>query len=695
MTEKKGTALRRRWGQRIAKRQQDLLQFHTSGNTVVDTYRIEKKTEAQADRYNILFSITETIKPSLYSQTPKPMVQRRQRDRNNLSVLGATLIQEAAITYTMDEQDFDDIIRSALEDFLLPGMGQVWLRYQPTINQIAQQDDDENDIIGEDGKVVTTDEVVYEQVVMEYTHWKDFLWGKAPKWAKVPWVARRVYVDRLSSVQLLGKEITRKLKFSHSTQGVANDNMDIDADTCAIWEIWDKKTRKVLWLADCYEDDMLKVVPDFLKLAEFYPCPEPMRAVTTNNKFTPRPFYSQYQAQAEELNEITYRIRILVDALRVIGIYDSSVTALKNLLGGKGNKMVPVDGWATVQEKGGLKGVVDFLPLETVINTLMQLYDARERVKTEIYEITGWSDIIRGVSKASETLGAQQIKAEWAGARLKDLQKTVQRFCRNTLRIAGEIIAEHFTPEMLLLMSGIEDDIQANPQLAQAFQKSVELLHNEKERCALIDIETDSTLVPDEASDKKERMEFVSGVGAFLQQAVPAMQQTPAMGPVLGEILMFAIRGFRSARTLESTFQSFVQQMTSNPPQQPGKEGGDNSAGAIASAEAKKADTAVKGQLGQAQIQQDAKEHTDNLQLEMAKEQNRHAEKLQELRIRAAELGIKEQDSNAKAFEAQQSRIQDSIEKAHDRQHEEEARAAESEDRAADRAAANRGADNA
>jgi hypothetical protein len=41
----------------------------------------------------------------------------------------------------------------------------------------------------------------------------------------------------------------------------------------------------------------------------------------------------------------------------------------------------------------------------------MELYKARDIVKKEIYEITGFSDIVRGQSKASETLGAQQIKA--------------------------------------------------------------------------------------------------------------------------------------------------------------------------------------------------------------------------------------------------------------------------------------------
>jgi hypothetical protein len=64
-------ARRGKWANRIAQAHKDYNDLHTSGKKTVDTYRIEARSAAQQDKYNILYSITETIKPSMYSQTPK------------------------------------------------------------------------------------------------------------------------------------------------------------------------------------------------------------------------------------------------------------------------------------------------------------------------------------------------------------------------------------------------------------------------------------------------------------------------------------------------------------------------------------------------------------------------------------------------------------------------------------------------
>lgn len=678
------TASRRQWASRIAKAQQDFQTFHKSGNEVVDQYRIESKSSTQQDKYNILYSITETIKPSMYSQTPKAEVRRRQVERSNPTVLAATLLMEAALQYTVEEQDFDDIMNSVVEDFLLPGMGTAWCRYEPTIAQVPAMDYTQDPPVQmkQGNKLVTNPEIQYEKVVFDYVLWKDFLCSRARRWSEVKWVARRVYLDKPDFKTKFPNIPLSKVRFVTSKDGVANDNQTLAEQQVAVWEIWDKVTKQVIWFTDCYEDDILKVEGDILRLKDFFPCPRPCRAVTTNNKFLPRPFFSQYQAQADELNDITYRIRRLARALKAVGIYDQSVPALQTILSGGDNRMIPVDNWQTVADKGGIKGAVDFLPIVDIANVLLQLYDARERIKGEIYEITGWSDIIRGVSKASETLGAQQIKAEWAGARLKLLQKDVQRFVRDLFRIAGEIIAEHFQPDMLLSIAGI--DQKENPEewakLAPIFKDVMNMLRTEKDRCALIEVETDSTLAPDEANDKKERMEFVGAVGAFLQQAIPAAQQTPALAPVLGEILLMAVRGFRGARTLEGTFQTFIQSMQNQPLQQQGKEGGDNGQ---AAAQAKVEDTKAKTGIAQAELAEEARQFNTDLQLEQQKETNRHNEKMQELDLRAREVRVKEQELGL----ADHTLVTDQANINIDRQLGERARQEEREDRAADRAA--------
>lgn len=660
------SALRGKWANRILQATRDYQKFHESGKRVIDQYRIEensRRTEQQ-DKYNILYSITETIKPSMYSQTPKPEVKRRHLDTTDPIAIGAAALLEGAIQYQIDDQDFDEVMRAAVEDLLLPGLGTVWLRYVPTLRTVAVTDAANNPVMEDDGVTPkTTDEVVYEHVALDYVHYRDFLSSRARNWAETWWCARRLYLTKQDMIDQgidPAKAALVTFKTSSDKQVVASGETLPVEDQATVWEIWDKRGRQVIWLCDQYEDDVLKVASDFLKLEAFFPCPRPMRAVTTNNKWVPRPYFSQYQAQADELNDITQRIRKLAKALRVVGVYDQSTPALQNILTGVDNKMVPVDNWAMMQEKGGIKGTVDFLPIIDIATVLIQLYDARERVKNEIYDITGWSDIIRGVSKASETLGAQQLKANWASARLKLLQKDVERFVRDIFRLMGEIIAEHFGNDMLMGMAGITAEYLAqSPAIAQAFKQVVQTIRTDKDRCAIVGIESDSTLLPDEANDQQARMEFLSAAGAFLQQAVPAMEQYPPIAGLLGEMLVFAVRSFRSARPLEQAFEQFRQQIATNPPQAPQQQqqsgANDNGAGqaqaAQISAGVKQQDIQAKVQLGEQQNAIASHSNQTNAMLEAVKEKNRHDEKTAELALREREVNVREHELGIKSVQ--------------------------------------------
>ena len=90
----------------------------------------------------------------------------------------------------------------------------------------------------------------------------------------------------------------------------------------------------------------------------------------------------------------------------------------------------------------------------------------------------------------------------------------------------------------------------------------VQLLRNDSVRGFRIDIETDSTIEPDEDAEKQRRMEFVQMVGGFMQQAGAMAQQSPMLVPVMVETLLFAARGFRAGRQLESTLEQVGAQLS-------------------------------------------------------------------------------------------------------------------------------------
>ena len=106
---------------------------------------------------------------------------------------------------------------------------------------------------------------------------------------------------------------------------------------------------------------------------------------------------------------------------KVVGVYDQAAKGVGAILTGNENTMVPVADWGQFSEKGGMKGAVDWIPLEMIVLALDKLNVARDTIKGQIYELTGIADIVRGDSKASETLGAQKIKAQFASIRIKKL----------------------------------------------------------------------------------------------------------------------------------------------------------------------------------------------------------------------------------------------------------------------------------
>ena len=154
---------------------------------------------------------------------------------------------------------------------------------------------------------------------------------------------------------------------------------------------------------------ILDVKDDPLQLDGFFPCPKPMAANVTSSNFMPRADYIFAQDQFNELDEINTRITWLTRAAKVVGVYDKASEGIQRVFNqGAENQMIPVDNWAMFAERGGIKGQIDWIPIDQVVNAIDHLRQYRQDKVQQIYEVLGISDIMRGSSKASETAAAQQ-----------------------------------------------------------------------------------------------------------------------------------------------------------------------------------------------------------------------------------------------------------------------------------------------
>lgn len=492
--------------------------YRDDAESVLDTEFV-KSGKAQ---FNILWSNVQVLQPAVYGRDPKPEVVRRYKDRDPIG-LAASEILERCLTTSIDMQPFGDSIKAARDDYLLCGRGTVWVRYVPHFGeekretvylQRVQGDlDEESGEYGEDtythesGEAYEEDPenpmqfddanepfilgdsyrpIVHEEVVVDYINYKDFGHTPSTVWGKVPTVWRREEMTRDQLVKRFGKEIGEQVNLTKSVSNVDEKALNNYADIfkrAEVYEIWCSQRRKVYWISPGYHKGPLDVKDDPLKLRGFFPCPKPLYSTLTHDTLVPVPDYVQYQSQANEVDELTARIDLLTQALKVSGAYDSSFEELGEILKGGDNKLVPVDNWAMFADKGGLKGVMTFLPIKEIAEVITILGDQRIKAKQDLYEITGISDIIRGQSNPNETLGAQRIKGQFASLRLEDRQSAVAEFVRDTIRIMAEIISEHFQPNTIKEMSGWmgttsaknadKRNAEAMQQIAQAQQSAM------------------------------------------------------------------------------------------------------------------------------------------------------------------------------------------------------------------------------
>jgi len=663
---------------------------------IVKRYRDDNRSQNSNEtaKFNILWSNVQTLVPAVYSKLPMADVSRRFGDNDQVGRVASQIIQRA-IDYEIEHYpDFRATMKNAVQDRFLGGRGVAWVRYEPHLVERDMPEDglqvtedaDEEDAANETGPETnqTYEEIEYECAPTDYVHWKDFGHSVARTWEEVTIVWRWAYMTREALIERFGEESAKKIPLDSGPQTLTSYGQSSKEHTRAkICELWDKETGKVYWFSK-NSNYIIDERDDPIEVEGFFPCGKPLYATLTSDSLVPVPDFVLYQDQATELDILSDRIDGLVKALRVRGVYDASQPTLQRLLTeGDNNTLIPVDKWMAFSEKGGLKGSIDILPLDVIAATLINCYRAREDIKSQIYEITGISDIIRGQTSASETATAQQIKGQYAGLRLRAMQEEVALFASSLIKLKAQIMCTKFQPQTLLQYASAQQMSEADQQL---IPQAIELLKDSPLSNFRIDVEADSLVQLDEDQNKRNRMEFLQAFGGFLGQALPVGRESPEMIPMLVEVMKFGIGAFKQAESIEGTLDSALEQMKAaasqpkppepNPEQmkmQAQQQSDQMRMQADAQAAQMKAQIDVQAQ--QARVQADMQIEQMKLQADAQLEQMRQQMKMQELqyldqfnrykaqldsstRIMVAEIGAKAQvDKVREAEEAANTEV--------------------------------------
>ncbi len=370
-----------------------------------DMFRAEGSYEDQ--RFNIQYSNVQTTLPALYSNTPTPDVRKRWHDKLDQSGASriAAQIVERNLVCSLDAYDFDGVMKGVVRTALLTGRGIPRVRYEP-------------ETMGDD-----TNPVIMHKVRAENVKWRDVLFGPCEVWEDLPWLAFRHYFTREDL-----EEINPKIGASLELNYVVKEGKDDPAadstpnvwKRAIVWEIWDKATRSVVWLAESHDAEPLRVDQDPLELMDFWPCPKPYYPAETDDTMVPMVPVKIIKSLADELEEITKRIQALTRILKWRGFADPSLN-LESFEASTDGDLTPAsEDISTMLNSGGLERHIWLMPIDQAVNVLQALYLQREQVKAVIFEVTGISDILRGATDPNETLGAQEIKANfgtWCGTR--------------------------------------------------------------------------------------------------------------------------------------------------------------------------------------------------------------------------------------------------------------------------------------
>lgn len=619
-----------KWDARITKAEKYLKTWQEHGDNVYKRYKDKREGSdggSAIKKVNLFYANVNTLKESLFNSLPKADVKKIHKGNYNDQVARvACMIANRVLDYETEcAPDFGEAINLCVLDRLVPGLGQLWCSFD------VEEDDTGMPVQGT------------EKIKVEHLYWRDFLWEPAKQWSKVGWVARKLHLTKEDFIKKFGQELLDAIGAPSATQDDYN-MQDIDKDKICVYEIWDKKTKKVLYRYKGYESNLAEM-DDPLQLAKFFPCPRPLIANVDSEEFLPITDYHLAQDQYNQLDVLYARISLIIDALKVAGIYASDQgTSIGRMLQEGENKLIPVDNWAMLKEQGGIAGLIEWYPVQNVVQVLEKLQQQFEAIKGLLAEVSGMSDIVRGDSNQYETAKAQQIKAQFASVRLTGYQRDVAEFVRDTMRIMADLAFGLYSDQKLVTIVG---DIDEPDQ--QYVQAAAQILRSDERSKYVINIQADSLTQADWALEKGQKQEVVQVLGSMVGQTMQMVEQVPEMAMLAVQMIKFAISGYKGASELEGWIDQQLDQM-----QKKAQEAAQNPQPPKPSEAEQKAQGEMQKLQMEAQIKQ--QESAQSMQLEQQKmefEQQRMQMELEhEQRMNAMEIRMKELELQFKQREA-------------------------------------------
>lgn len=617
-----------------------------------DAEDCQKEYTAQGKNYNIFYSNVQTLDSNLCINNPKPDIQRRFLKKMDADKLKSNTYAEVArilsgaVEYVVDVSNVDAIMKKDVHNSDVVGRGVAWIEYNPTIS------------VDENGE----EYVSFRDIHLDSLKYDEYLCSSAECEADVWWKARRHLLTRKDIYERFGYSTDdSELQYS---PGNGKDN-DTILKRGEVWEIWDKNDKKRIFILMNHKNhELLEESDDPYRLESFFPCDE-LCFIHENNSIVPVPEYMVYKKQAVLLETVEKKIAQISDSLKYVLVAGSQDKSVANQITAAQNGDV-----ITIQSndvQGSIANMLCVVPVKDAVETIEYLETLKERIKQNIYDITGISDLMRGMSDPRETATAQQIKGLFGSLRFQDRQNMVQNHRKRIYRIIAEIVAEHYDEATLSEMTctylptkeektGLElkiKTLQANSQEVTqqiidryndivnvpTWESVIGILRSDRLRNYTVDVETTATAFDDHeqqtAAIDKLTQTYI-GMAQLAEQLSPELIKgfIPIIRMNLSNCKLSSSIGRQLEEALDEAYRS-VEEESKQPPQP--------------TPEQQKLQADM--QLESAKIQSDKEKYALDHQVEMKRLEIEHVKVQNETKYKEAEIAIKQQEADRKDAE--------------------------------------------
>jgi len=551
-----------RWKFEMDASYKEISKWHKEGEQIVKRYLDERPSTGSEfprdnqTRWNIFTRNVQMQKDLVFGKTPVVTVTRKFGDPNDDAARVAGMLLERVLNCEIERESdgFNTSVSAAYDDYMIAGFACVKLRYEAGFGVRRGKPQ----LVSSNGRSVAPaipDRTVKadEDVKTDYLYWKDVRWNSSRTFNDFRWMGFQKEMTRRELIGRFGKEIGSKVPLNAAK---AKKNPEVDAQKmepwarAKVWEMWDKVNGKVDWWVDGF-DRILDSKPDYYRLFNFWPCPTPLIANATTSKFIPVPDFRLAKDLYDEIDALSTKITAITRVLKVAAAYDKSLgDDLKKLVNEAGlNEMIPVANWPKWQEKGGLEGSIDWFPFEAVIVVLDKLSDKRSELVQVVYQMTGYSDLMRGEQMENGTPGEAYVKAKFASMRLQANQDRFAQFVSRAQRIRAELICKFYDTRTILERSNAQYTFEAND--VQLLGQAVQLLRD-KFWMYRIEVKPENVALTDFGKMQGERMQLMTGLAQFFAGVQPIVTLIPQSTPLVLSMLKYYIVGFPGSTEVES-----------------------------------------------------------------------------------------------------------------------------------------------